>query len=143
MNKTLVFAIFDFDRFSKHDQIGEVKVPLCQVDLAQTIEEWRELQSVEGEGGQVRSHSIIHLLTPTIFQSNNLIQLSCKTFKVYGFDLNNIVKQIKSNNFRFCTQFKCYKMNRFQVNDNPRDLYKYFNSNKEGNRLLLEAFIYL
>ncbi|KAG8326276.1 Synaptotagmin-2 [Homalodisca vitripennis] len=33
MNKTLVFAIFDFDRFSKHDQIGEVKVPLCQVDL--------------------------------------------------------------------------------------------------------------
>ena len=54
MNKTLVFAIFDFDRFSKHDQIGEVKVPLCQVDLAQTIEEWRELQSVEGEGGQVR-----------------------------------------------------------------------------------------
>ena len=54
MNKTLVFAIFDFDRFSKHDQIGEVKVPLCQVDLAQTIEEWRDLQSVEGEGGQVR-----------------------------------------------------------------------------------------
>ena len=54
MNKTLVFAIFDFDRFSKHDQIGEVKVPLCQIDLAQTIEEWRELQSVEGEGGQVR-----------------------------------------------------------------------------------------
>lgn len=55
MNKTLVFAIFDFDRFSKHDQIGEVKVPLCQIDLAQTIEEWRELQSVEGEGGQVRA----------------------------------------------------------------------------------------
>ncbi|XP_046663777.1 synaptotagmin 1 isoform X4 [Homalodisca vitripennis] len=53
MNKTLVFAIFDFDRFSKHDQIGEVKVPLCQVDLAQTIEEWKELQSVEGEGGQL------------------------------------------------------------------------------------------
>ncbi|KAJ8681252.1 hypothetical protein QAD02_017039 [Eretmocerus hayati] len=52
MNKTLVFAIFDFDRFSKHDQIGEVKLPLCHVDLAQTIEEWRELVSVEGEGGQ-------------------------------------------------------------------------------------------
>lgn len=58
MNKTLVFAIFDFDRFSKHDQIGEVKVPLCQIDLAQTIEEWRELQSVEGEGGQVISQSV-------------------------------------------------------------------------------------
>lgn len=64
MNKTLVFAIFDFDRFSKHDQIGEVKVPLCQIDLAQTIEEWRELQSVEGEGGQVRwSSSFLPLLS--------------------------------------------------------------------------------
>lgn len=59
MNKTLVFAIFDFDRFSKHDQIGEVKVPLCQIDLAQTIEEWRELQSVEGEGGQVSQVELI------------------------------------------------------------------------------------
>lgn len=57
MNKTLVFAVYDFDRFSKHDQIGEVKVPLCQIDLAQTIEEWRELQGVEGEGGQVRCFS--------------------------------------------------------------------------------------
>ncbi|XP_067137331.1 synaptotagmin-1-like isoform X1 [Centruroides vittatus] len=50
--KTLVFAIFDFDRFSKHDQIGEVKLPLNTVDLAQTIEEWRDLTSVEGEQGQ-------------------------------------------------------------------------------------------
>ncbi|XP_037778299.1 synaptotagmin 1-like isoform X6 [Penaeus monodon] len=52
MSKTLVFGIYDFDRFSKHDQIGEVKIPLCQVDLAQTIEEWRDLLSVEGDGGQ-------------------------------------------------------------------------------------------
>lgn len=67
MNKTLVFAIFDFDRFSKHDQIGEVKVPLCQVDLAQTIEEWRELQSVEGEGGQVRYKNSNKKRTKIIF----------------------------------------------------------------------------
>lgn len=69
MNKTLVFAIFDFDRFSKHDQIGEVKVPLCQIDLAQTIEEWRELQSVEGEGGQVRCH--FSFLSSFLFSSQN------------------------------------------------------------------------
>lgn len=62
MNKTLVFAIFDFDRFSKHDQIGEVKVPLCTIDLAQTIEEWRDLVSVEGEGGQVRRIFIYFLI---------------------------------------------------------------------------------
>ncbi|XP_013793478.1 synaptotagmin 1-like isoform X2 [Limulus polyphemus] len=52
-SKTLVFAIFDFDRFSKHDQIGEVKLPLNTLDLAQTIEEWRDLTSVEGEQGQL------------------------------------------------------------------------------------------
>lgn len=69
MNKTLVFAIFDFDRFSKHDQIGEVKVPLCQIDLAQTIEEWRELQSVEGEGGQVSSYLLI-IHEPIIFKND-------------------------------------------------------------------------
>lgn len=81
MNKTLVFAIFDFDRFSKHDQIGEVKVPLCQVDLAQTIEEWRELQSVEGEGGQVRSHS--HKYAPTIKSLRSYYKCLDKCKKIF------------------------------------------------------------
>lgn len=40
--KTLVMAIYDFDRFSKHDIIGEVKVPMNTVDLGQPIEEWRD-----------------------------------------------------------------------------------------------------
>lgn len=51
--KTLVFAVYDFDRFSKHDQIGEVKIPLNTIDLAQTIEEWRNLTKVETDGGQL------------------------------------------------------------------------------------------
>lgn len=50
VTKTLVFSIYDFDRFSKHDQIGEIKIPMNRVDLAQTIEEWREIQSAEEEG---------------------------------------------------------------------------------------------
>lgn len=51
--KTLVFAVYDFDRFSKHDQIGEVRIPLNTIDLAQTIEEWRNLTKVETSGGQL------------------------------------------------------------------------------------------
>jgi len=43
-DKTLMFTIFDFDRFSKHDRIGEVKVPLSMVDLAQTISEWKDVE---------------------------------------------------------------------------------------------------
>nr|AVK72374.1 synaptotagmin protein [Nemertoderma westbladi] len=41
--KILVMAIYDFDRFSRHDQIGEIKVPLNTVDLGRVIEEWRDL----------------------------------------------------------------------------------------------------
>lgn len=48
-----MMAIYDFDRFSKHDIIGEVKVPMNTVDLGQPIEEWRDLQG--GEKEEVRS----------------------------------------------------------------------------------------
>ncbi|CAB4066772.1 SYT1 [Lepeophtheirus salmonis] len=50
MGKTLVFAVYDFDRFSKHDQIGEVRLPICQMDLAQVQEKWKSLQSIVGDG---------------------------------------------------------------------------------------------
>eukprot|EP00088_Acartia_fossae_P011171 TRINITY_DN15620_c0_g1_i1.p1 TRINITY_DN15620_c0_g1~~TRINITY_DN15620_c0_g1_i1.p1 ORF type:complete len:418 (-),score=179.51 TRINITY_DN15620_c0_g1_i1:132-1385(-) len=44
-DKTLMFTIFDFDRFSKHDKIGEIKLPLCQIDLAQPVNEWRDVEA--------------------------------------------------------------------------------------------------
>ncbi|XP_072025953.1 synaptotagmin-1-like isoform X2 [Amphiura filiformis] len=53
--KTLTFAIFDFDRFSRHDQIGEVKVKLSQIDLGSVVEEWRDLTSAEVPGGDGKS----------------------------------------------------------------------------------------
>ncbi|VDK74771.1 unnamed protein product [Dibothriocephalus latus] len=46
---TLVLLIFDFDRFSKHDQIGQIKIPLGSIDLCQTLEEWRQIDPVESD----------------------------------------------------------------------------------------------
>ncbi|KAK2162329.1 hypothetical protein LSH36_100g04021 [Paralvinella palmiformis] len=48
-SKTLCFAVYDFDRFSKHDQIGQVKVPLNSIDLGRVVEEWRDLTSPESD----------------------------------------------------------------------------------------------
>lgn len=47
--KTLVFAIYDFDRFSKHDQIGQVQVAMNSIDLGSVIEEWRDLTSPDND----------------------------------------------------------------------------------------------
>ncbi|KAA0721088.1 Synaptotagmin-1 Synaptotagmin I [Triplophysa tibetana] len=47
--KTLMMTVYDFDRFSKHDAIGDVKVPMNKVDFSHVTEEWRDLQSAEKE----------------------------------------------------------------------------------------------
>ncbi|XP_061108624.1 synaptotagmin-1a isoform X1 [Conger conger] len=47
--KTLVMTVYDFDRFSKHDAIGDVKVPMNKVDFSHVTEEWRDLLSAEKE----------------------------------------------------------------------------------------------
>ena len=43
--KTLSLTVYDFDRFSKHDHIGQVVIPLNSVDLGRVVEEWRVLVS--------------------------------------------------------------------------------------------------
>lgn len=51
-----MLQVFDFDRFSKHDMIGDIKIPMNSVDLGQPIQQWRDLESVEKE--EVRSRVI-------------------------------------------------------------------------------------
>lgn len=42
-------SVYDYDRFSKHDVIGEVKIPMNTIDLGRPIEEWRDLESADQE----------------------------------------------------------------------------------------------
>lgn len=51
--KTLVMMVYDFDRFSKHDQIGQIKVPLSSIDLCNVLEEWRDLSPPETDSEKV------------------------------------------------------------------------------------------
>ncbi|XP_047451358.1 synaptotagmin VIII [Mugil cephalus] len=43
LKSTVVMKVFDFDRFSKHEIIGELRVQLCDVDWNHVIEEWQDL----------------------------------------------------------------------------------------------------
>lgn len=52
-SKILCFAVYDFDRFSKHDQIGQVQIALNSVDLGRVVEEWRDLQSPDNDAEKV------------------------------------------------------------------------------------------
>lgn len=35
--------VFDFNRFHKHNIIGELRLQLCDVDWNHVMEEWRDL----------------------------------------------------------------------------------------------------
>uniref|UniRef100_A0A671QVA7 Synaptotagmin-1-like n=1 Tax=Sinocyclocheilus anshuiensis TaxID=1608454 RepID=A0A671QVA7_9TELE len=43
IESTLVMQVYDFNRFSKHDMIGEIRLNLSTVDWNHVIEEWRDL----------------------------------------------------------------------------------------------------
>uniref|UniRef100_A0A6Q2X9R3 Synaptotagmin n=1 Tax=Esox lucius TaxID=8010 RepID=A0A6Q2X9R3_ESOLU len=47
--RTLVMTVYDFDRFSKHDAIGALRVPMSSLDFSQITQEWRELKKAEKE----------------------------------------------------------------------------------------------
>merc|ERR1712141_418609 len=51
-DKTLVFDVYDYDRFSSSDQVSEFQLPLNSVDLAGPIEEWRDLNAVDDGSNQ-------------------------------------------------------------------------------------------
>ncbi|XP_051995331.1 synaptotagmin-2-like isoform X2 [Xyrauchen texanus] len=78
--QTLVLQVFDFDRFGKHDVIGEIKIPMNSIDLGQPIHEWRDLVGGEKEEQEKLGDICISLryvptsgkLTVCIMEAKNL-----------------------------------------------------------------------
>ncbi|CAN0169352.1 unnamed protein product [Lampetra fluviatilis] len=48
-NRTLLFVVYDFNRFSKHDIIGEVRLPLASIDLQHPTEEWKLISKSDND----------------------------------------------------------------------------------------------
>lgn len=48
VNKILYLQVLDYDRFSRDDPIGEVCLPLSDVNLANGETLWRDLQPCKG-----------------------------------------------------------------------------------------------
>uniref|UniRef100_A0A3B4EGT5 Synaptotagmin Vb n=1 Tax=Pygocentrus nattereri TaxID=42514 RepID=A0A3B4EGT5_PYGNA len=78
--KTLVLQVFDFDRFGKHDVIGQIKIPMNSVDLGQPMHQWRDLENAEKEEQEKLGDICISLryvptagkLTVNIMEAKNL-----------------------------------------------------------------------
>ncbi|KAM9808309.1 synaptotagmin-1-like [Neosynchiropus ocellatus] len=78
--KTLVMTVYDFDRFSKHDAIGAVKIPMSSVDFSQSLQQWRDLQKAEKEESERLGDICLSLryvptagkLTVVILEAKNL-----------------------------------------------------------------------
>ncbi|XP_058509029.1 synaptotagmin Va [Solea solea] len=78
--QTLVLQVFDFDRFGKHDVIGEIKIPMNTIDLAQPIHEFKDLVGGEKETQEKLGDICISLryvptagkLTVNIMEAKNL-----------------------------------------------------------------------
>ncbi len=52
-NKTILLKVFDYDRFSKHDRIGELRIPLGSLDLGDTVKECSDLTLPMGMNNDV------------------------------------------------------------------------------------------
>ncbi|XP_051167354.1 synaptotagmin-7 isoform X2 [Leptopilina boulardi] len=76
-NRVLHLHVFDYDRFSRDDSIGEVFMPLCQVDLSEKPTFWRALKPpAKDKCGEIQIALCYHpsnsLLTIQLIKARNL-----------------------------------------------------------------------
>ncbi|VDN55027.1 unnamed protein product, partial [Dracunculus medinensis] len=80
--KTLLIAVYDFDRISKDDRIGQISIALDSVDFGFVVEKWQKLNSPEEDNksesrlGDIcfstRYRSATGTLTVTVMEARNL-----------------------------------------------------------------------
>ena len=88
MGKTLVFAVYDYDRFSKADAIGELRLPVCQLDLASSKDNWKDLQSIQGDGVVSKINVISNQLRIckeriSVFRNYQICKISNNHYHIY------------------------------------------------------------
>ncbi|XP_076254278.1 synaptotagmin 7 isoform X2 [Rhynchophorus ferrugineus] len=76
-SRVLHLHVFDYDRFSRDDSIGEVFLPLCQVDLSEKPSFWKALKPpAKDKCGELLTSLCYHpsnsILTLTLLKARNL-----------------------------------------------------------------------
>ncbi|XP_031330455.1 synaptotagmin-7 [Photinus pyralis] len=76
-SRVLHLHVFDYDRFSRDDSIGELFLPLCQVDLSEKPSFWKALKPpAKDKCGELLTSLCYHpsnsILTLTLLKARNL-----------------------------------------------------------------------
>lgn len=80
MNRTLYMQVLDYDRFSRDDPIGEICLPLNDLDLTIGQTMWRALQPCKGHMGKLGESLISLCYQPTVGRITVVI-MKCRDLK--------------------------------------------------------------
>ncbi|KAI0230951.1 Synaptotagmin-7 [Lamellibrachia satsuma] len=80
MNRTLYMQVLDYDRFSRDDPIGEICLPLNDLDLTTGQTMWRALQPCKGHMGKLGEALISLCYQPTVGRITVVI-MKCRDLK--------------------------------------------------------------
>ncbi|XP_054720947.1 synaptotagmin-6-like [Uloborus diversus] len=87
VEKTLLFQVFDYDRFSRNDVTGEVRLSMCELDITSELEVWSEIHK-SGRVSQDRPEILLSLsylpsagrLTLVVLKASNLVSSDNKDY---------------------------------------------------------------
>jgi len=74
VTKTLYLLVLDYDRFSRDDPIGEVCLPLSELDLGAGLTLWKTLMPCKGAAVGITGFN-----TAVIFEFSLLVTDTCHT----------------------------------------------------------------